>query len=208
MGPAALTDEENRLEAALCQTKQSCGACGEDFHACDEVLLLQVVRVHLIQGNGQYEVHFASVLDEQEEYVYYPYFLDVECWEEQFLELKEHTEEAEMVKANEPICHCKVCESDILEAELVGIINYVEWDVSDREPQSKIEVEYTVSGAPDILCTQCLRTLNNSVLEYWDTTDISNCGECEEGTEERCWRSGECTHGCKKDREKFMQSTG
>jgi len=206
MGPAALTTEENRLEHALCQTQQACGACGEDFHACDEVLLLQVVRVHLVQNGGQYEVHFASVLDEQGEYLYYPYFLDIGCWEEQLQALKE--EEAEMVKASNAICHCKVCGSDILETELVGIINYVEWEVSDREPQGKVEIEYTVGGAPDILCTQCLRTLNNSVLEYWDSFDISNCGECEEGTEERCWRSGECTQGCKKDRERFLQSTG
>jgi len=174
----------------------TCGACEEEIKLGQEIFCL---RVHRIYENEE-GVFLYDQLDCKGEYVYLPYFLCTDCWEEDQEDLANTIYGAVPDKAHPHLRQCDVCMSSVISGELVGLIEFGALHLDERQPDSgERSVLFLPRGEPYYLCTCCLNTLNVECREYWDEP-VRNNGECELGVEERCWRTGECEHVCKHER--------
>lgn len=173
----------------------TCGACGENIRLSQEILCLRVHRIYENDG-----VFLYDILDEEGDFTYAPYFLCTSCWEEDQVGLMDTMHGVHPERAHPHLRQCDVCQSSILSGELIGLLETGGLYMDERQPEgTERSVMFLPQGDPYYFCTYCLNMLNTEVREYWDE-DVRNDGECPEGLEERCWRTGECQHVCKHER--------
>lgn len=174
----------------------SCGACGNNIKLGEEIFFL---HVHRLVSNEQ-GVFLSDELDDGGDYVYVPYFLCVNCWDEDCTALMDTVHGVHPDKTFPYLRQCDVCHSSILSGELIGLLESGALFLSEQQPLGfRCAVNFHSAGDPYYICTVCMNALNTEVREYWEE-DVRNDGECPEGLEERCWRTGECQHVCKHER--------
>ncbi len=179
-------------------TGHSCGACGEALGFGQEIVCL---RVHRIAENEQGCFLYDELDDEDGDFVYAPYFLCTNCWDEDGEALIDTQHGVVPDKAHPLLRQCDVCQSSILSGELIGLMESGSLVPDERQPETTTIAVTFQNSSNDVyyICTVCLNALNTEVREYWEE-DVRNDGECAEGLEERCWRNGECEHVCKHER--------
>lgn len=185
MGSRFLIDEPDL------ETEHVCSHCGDNLELVDEILLLQVIYPNRTNEGNAYFI----VEDDVGDYAYTPQYFHLQCWEEIAADLDGYNEEREPFFEPEDLWECDSCTSSINRWETTGMLNEGELRQSRREPNGEPTIYFdTCNIKPRFYCASCLRTVNDDIIELWDT--FSHNGECAEGTRQRCWRLGTCRFGC------------
>lgn len=163
--------EYHRVKSVLTKQEHQCGSCGEDFDPNEEVFLLQVVRPYrrlnmADDGSQQWVLEFQQVLDEEGDYDNAPYFFHADCWSEAHDALKELLEGSNPSAAENAVCACEYCHSQISEGEIMGVAHYGEFILSDQQPNGVDALDIRIDHMhPTHLCVNCLNELNINVVE-------------------------------------------
>jgi len=162
------------VEAVDHRCSQICAACGDSLLYGQSNYLLQIVHVKMsADGQGGFNLNFESVVDANEDYVYFPYYLEEICWKKEREAIQELMSEYESYIFRNPICACTTCGGSITQGELVGIAHVCIIKVSERDPDNEnAEDLYMPPQNPDILCACCMQELNVNVTTYWEEGDF------------------------------------
>ncbi len=179
------------MDGLSLESGQICAGCEADIELTEEAILLQVIYP-FVGASGLEACAIESVTGE---HLYSPYFFHIDCWEEYQEELNELLTARPLTEEGSHM-ECSLCESTIRQWEVTGSLSFGELHYSRREPDSVPTICFDDCGVPQkLVCLSCLSRLNDEVLECWK--NLSHCGECAEGTHQRCWRYGGCAEGCK-----------
>lgn len=185
------------------QTTQVCPNCGESIVFTEEVVLLQIVQPHIV--DGQLLLH--PVLGEDGDFIFEPYYVQFSpCWEEIEEWLEEEIEDTPPIEDQCSSLRCRYCRSGIRQWEFCGSLTMGEFRISERAPnRGVVEEAFVPAGEPDIICLYCLYLINEGNLEFWDAEmgGISQGGECGDCLQARCfrWTPGQCDCPCHADEE-------
>jgi len=193
MRPGALTEEEWRVEQLLWESDHICSDCGEELHLTDEVYLVQAVYIGY-DANGHLNNFILN--DADGGYLYEPQFLHEMCWSALWEDF--WSECGDLHVDQEPqlqVAECDGCSSGIRIHEVSAMVNLGELRRSKRSPDGNDTLYFDpCHGAPMFICIECLTRFNEEAFEMWD--DLTIAGVCRQGIQERCWRYGNCAHGC------------
>jgi hypothetical protein len=184
-------DELIKLPAHL--TGFVCTDCGDDITYMDEVFVLDVVQPMKCESGTLYY----EVTDEQnpeEGFIFEPYRFCFQCWEKNYEEIRNETQDEPPVLDTYSEHECVLCASGIRDQELAGRFTLGEFHVSARAPNGIRGPCFTPIGNPDLLCLYCLSLLNDGYIDMWP--DLSENGECTDCIQARCWRYTECHCRC------------
>lgn len=166
-------------------TDHVCADCGADITYMDEVFLLQVVRP--IRHDGR--IVYYAVPNEQnpeEGFQFAPYYFCFRCWEKNYDEIREDTEDEPPIMDTLSQFDCVCCASGIREGELAGIFTLGEFRISERAPNGIRGAHFTPISNSDMLCIYCLTLLNEGYIDMWQ--NLSETYECTDCVQARCWR--------------------
>ena len=168
-------------------TEHCCASCEDQLFLTDEVVLLQVVYANFTGT----QIECYDIDDGVGGFIYEPYFLHIDCWEELIEGLGELTEDCPPLLDPMSIFDCSHCKSGIRSWESSCLVTPGELRRSPRSPTGVQNVHFDAClGEPKLLCISCIAQMTEEVVEMWD--DLSHHGECPEGTHRRCWRGNEC----------------
>jgi hypothetical protein len=168
-----------------------CADCEEALLLGEGVVVVQVVIPQTTEGR----ISFADFENPDGSYAYEPFIFHSHCWEVNYERLTEELEEqaCEAVADPRAFRKCSACSSGLLLGEPVGLATYGLLSTSKRTPNGDPSIVFERSQVQKCLCLSCLRTLNEEVIEMWET--LSYSGECSLCTYERRWRTGTpCDH--------------
>ena len=97
--------------------------------------------------------------------------------------------------AHEGIILCDICESDICQGEAMGLVQFGEIRLSDRQPSNQLSTAFVGLADAQHLCIACLTHLEDDQREpIWpdEIEPVPNFDVCVEGIFERCWRGTGC----------------
>jgi hypothetical protein len=155
----------------------------------DDVFLLQIMQVD--KGNPP---TITIVQAEDDDYLFEPYFLDLECWEDILKELKEKVKDEPPTVHPEAVLECCMCGSSVLDEEYIGAATPGEIMLSSRRPDDRSTTVFQANGQPDIYCLHCFALIDSEELEMWE--GVSQNGECLTCLNVRCWRNETCSCSC------------
>lgn len=192
---ATIDEDEDTLDDLFRRSGKECADCEDHILFSDEVFLITVVRPSVSLDGLSYNI----VESDDNDFLYEPRFFDVECWENQLEDLREHMENRPPILELRAILDCSICASGIKENELIGLVTFGEIQHSERCPDGEATSKFVpMDPDPTIICTACLWYMNENVIRLWEGS-VQNVDECEEGTFIRCWRYGcDGTSDCKK----------
>lgn len=170
---------------------EPCASCSENIEFLEEVFFLQIAVPQISNG----ELLLYPLVDTEGGYAYEPFFFEFGCWENEYEEIREATEDLPPIVDHQSKLRCLCCGSGIRELEYVGALLVGELHASQRNPGGKSTPTFRPSGKPEVLCLYCIRVLDESVIDLWEG-GISQMGECIDCTLARCWRAGHCTCIC------------
>lgn len=188
---SATTDEE-WLQNLINESEHTCGNCNKDINSVDEIRLVQVVYTTTNPDE------FCAIENDKGEYQYQPYFFHFGCWEDIQEQLEQLLENQEPVFADESkaVFECDGCTSDIYAWESIGLLSFGEIRRASRMPNGESTFIFDeCNSTPNVICIACLWRINHEIIEMWG--ELSHNGECSTGMRIRCWRDGDCRHGCK-----------
>lgn len=168
------------------KTDQICAQCCELTVFTEELVLIQIVQPHFL--NGRLLLH-PVLHDETGDFLYEPYFLHFACWENVEEELESDIEDIPPISDDLSPIQCKCCQSGIREWERCGAIQMGELHISKRAPNGTRGEDFVEAGNPDIICLYCLLVINQGILEFWEDGISQDC-ECGDCLQARCWRLG------------------
>lgn len=183
-------DEDDDDEARWGLTQEICAYCGDRLRFTDEVFLLQIVRVHEVQG----KLEAYPVQDDDGDYLYTPHFIHLECWESVDEATRERIEDKPPVLCEKPLLDCSICSSSILDWEITVFITLGEIRLSERRPSGESSTQFFPNGHPETICIACIADILMEEITLWD--GVSQNGECDDCSVERCWRTRLCECGC------------
>ena len=182
--------EDDDDDASWARTQEVCADCGARIRFTDEIFLIQVVQAQTVNG----KVELYPLQDDEGEYRYSPHLVHIECWENVDEGIKETMQDEPPLLCEGAVLECSICASSILAWEHFGIIALGEMQLSPRRPSNESSVVFTENGHPEPICLACLVLINLQEIELWDT--VTQSGECENCTQERCWRTAGCSCDC------------
>ena len=188
-------DEEHEVIMFLNESGEHCPKCSDPIYFTDEVFLIRVVRPELVPFQG---IEFQDELASDGDYMYPPQLVCFECWENVAEDMaNEERNPYVTVMDDRAILECSFCESGIRAGEVMGIATFGEIERPERSPEQALTpVFQACTKEPTIICVSCMRRLNSDpdLLELWNAP-IQEEDECEEGTDNRCWRYGCALNG-------------
>lgn len=192
--PRLIDLEEDEEEAdstpPWMRTEEPCASCGESIGFTDEVYLIQIEYAQ--QSPNGPELHIMQCNDG--DYLFEPYFLHIECWEDILSELKDKVNDVPPSIHPEGVLECCMCGSSILLNEYLGTATIGEIHLSDRRPNDQSSTKFKPNGHPDVYCLHCIALINEEELEMWE--GLNQNGECITCTNVRCWRNVTCHCMC------------
>jgi hypothetical protein len=171
----------------------------EGIEYTEPVVMLSVVSP---KPNGDGGINFESITTEDEsDFLYEPVFFLAANWDRVEEELQPVLDTTTAVPCPNPLLLCGLCSSGIMTGETTGVLTFGIFERSRRDP---IGGSFGCKFVPDtrehaVICSACLRTLNDEVFTLWDD-GFCHDNECAEGTQTRCWRAG-CAGGCEEEEE-------
>jgi hypothetical protein len=171
-------------------TNIKCARCGDTLAYTEEVWRLRIVQAQVLNG----DVVYHDILNEEGRQKYQAHFFEFICWETSKEELLELYEEAPCaVEHPLGILRCDICESDILEWETFGLVEYGELHFALRSPLG-LPVQFEHLKHEHHVCICCLYQLDAGEHNYWNGNiePIPDHWVCQEGLFDRCWRQDEC----------------
>jgi hypothetical protein len=153
-----LEDEEAVVleEPTGCQ----CVQCTDEIEMVAEVFLLRIVQPYFVDGQLQH----IDVAGPDGGYAYDPAFYCFDCWEEVQEQLTEQMEDAPPLQHPAGLLLCDICQSDVLQGEIVGMVSFGEIHWSERAPnheRSPVFVDMD-NGEPKHICIGCLYHLEEN----------------------------------------------
>jgi hypothetical protein len=146
------------------RTGRECDCCGEGLVYCDEVFVLEVVEA--ARENGRI---FHDILrDEEGDYLYRPYMMHIECWEEVLECIDEAIADQPPMKAKEAILKCSRCESAIGNFEPFVASTFGEIGVSGRSPSGKPSAVFQPMSDITPVCLLCIAHVAEDHLDEWE----------------------------------------
>lgn len=144
-----------------------CKYCDESVSAATPLFLLEFGYVL----QGAHTLQHVSLQTSQGDYVHEPYFFHEECWEKVLEQIHSTQEDTPVLKvdAREHLGDCRCCSSPLVRRDTVGVHTLGGLYLSDREPQGLLTVDFHPEDVPQYLCMDCMRYLNNAVIEglWW-----------------------------------------
>lgn len=157
-------DEEDEAPPWYRQTGRECDCCGEGLLYCDEVFVLEVMEAAK-EGD---QVFFDILHDDDGDYLYRPYMMHLECWEEVLEAIDEAVADQPPMEAEDAIMECSRCESTIGNFEPFVASTFGEINVSDRRPSGQNSAVFTRMGHITPVCTLCIRHVVEDHLDEWE----------------------------------------
>jgi hypothetical protein len=171
---------------------RTCSDCDEDLMLSEDVVTVEIALPQLHEG----AVLHVPFENPDGTYAYEPYVFHEHCWGESSDRLHQILEDQCCRAKPDAYAYtqCSACNSGIRLNEPVGLVQYGQLTASKRTPNGEASVVFTSSSRPPmVLCLACIRTMNEEVIEMWES--VSYNGECPVCTYDRVWRDGEiCTH--------------
>lgn len=170
--------------------QHKCPACDDRHDLGEEILLIQVVRSRKESGTLQFWAP-----EEGDRFAFQPKFLHIWCWDEAELDLRKEIRSQDRVEDSRSALDCAVCGSGVFEGEVMGLVSPGSFEVADQCPDGRGTVTFEHAGTPVPVCTSCMRSINEYVLNLWEENP-TEVGECEEGSAKKCWRYQSCPFHC------------
>jgi len=184
-------DTEEEEDESLEPTGCYCGQCSNELEMVEEVFLLRVVQPYMVDGKLQHN----DVLTHEGEFKYEPSFFCFDCCEEVLEELREMQEDSPPISDPHGILLCDICESDILQGELVGLAQFGEIHWSERAPNGRYSPVFVDMNDEKHICISCLHFMEgerDKPLWPAGVEPVPGFEACEDGLFTRCWRYGNC----------------
>ncbi len=179
-------ESEEKIESGFL-----CGCCSNEIKLTDEVFLVRIVHPFILDGKLEY----LDIINDRGEYKYPPVFFDFDCWEEEESEVQDIQSDVQPIVAHEGIILCDICESDICQGEAMGLVQFGEIRLTDRQPNNQLSASFVGLAEHQHLCIACITHLEDSQREpVWagEIEPVPGVEVCVEGVFERCWRNNGC----------------
>jgi hypothetical protein len=137
-----------------------CVQCTDEIDMVAEVFLLRIVQPFMVDG----KLEHMDVAAPDGGYAYDPAFYCFDCWEAVQEELAEQLEDIPPLQHPAGLLLCDICQSDILQGEVVGVVSFGEIHWSERAPnhtRSPVFVDMD-NGEPKHVCIGCLYHLEEN----------------------------------------------
>lgn len=174
------------------KTTIDCDSCCETIVFDEDVALLQVAVPTIDTG----ELLLLPFLDDKNEPIHTPIFLDFSCWESLEEELKLILEDLPPISDPNEVLECDYCRGSILANELIVGIDLGE---VVRSKSGSALFREAIDNRTGIMCIPCAVRLNTTIGELWRGLSIGE--ECEGCTIGVCWRKGHGNCHCPCHRE-------
>lgn len=178
------------------KTRHVCPVCNDTIDADEDVAVLQVV-----QGCMESDVlETTPILDGEGDFKFEPIFIHFRgCWTDIYADLEKIAEDTDPVRDLQEEIKCNVCQSSIRAWEVMVSVHYGEFTTSRRSPNNRppeyLFKEFTDMEDPTTeLCIPCILNVVSESLAAWE--DVSENGECNYCTHNRCWRKETCNCSC------------
>lgn len=146
------------------KTNRECDGCGDPLCYADEIFILEVSEATM--ENGQF---FMDVLhDDEGNYLYRPYVMHLECWEEAVEMIEEIVADNPPMECDNGLLLCHCCQSTIAHFEPFVSSQFGEIHVSQRSPSGMATETLERIGHMKPVCIACIVHVVDDHFDEWE----------------------------------------
>ena len=146
------------------ETQHMCPCCQEYLVYTDEVYLVEVTEA--AQDGGR--IATQPMISDEGDYLYEPYIMHFQCWEEVLEQIREATQDQPPVECVDGILFCKCCGSTIGNFEPYVAAYIGEIRVSQRSPNLTKNDKIERYPDADPICLACIVHVFEEHFEDWE----------------------------------------